>query len=126
VDQIDKQVERGKVVYDVDATVAVSPRVLDRGFDGEVLGTETSIKFGELPAPSKLRRRNTSAPPRALRRRVSSGRDSMSSKAQDGETVEVISTDGKLIRGEEIARSTGARFSSGRRAEEAAAVSSGD
>ena len=52
VDQIDKEVERGKVVYDVEATVGgkhVEYLIADA--DGEVLGTEVSIEYGALPEP---------------------------------------------------------------------------
>src|SRR2546421_5355975 len=52
VDKIDKEVERGKVVYDVEATVGgkhVEYLIADS--NGEVLGTETSIDFNELPPP---------------------------------------------------------------------------
>jgi len=52
VDQIDKEVERGKVVYDVEATVGgkhVEYLIADA--DGEVLGTEVSIPYGEVPEP---------------------------------------------------------------------------
>ena len=51
VDQIDREFERGKVVYDVEATVAgkhVEYLVADS--DGEVLGTEVTIDYNELPA----------------------------------------------------------------------------
>ena len=52
VDQIDKKVERGKVVYDVEATVGgkhVEDLIADA--DGEVLGTEASIPYSGLPEP---------------------------------------------------------------------------
>src|SRR5438034_1882433 len=52
VDQIDKEVERGKVVYDVEATVGgkhVEYLIADA--DGEVLGTEVSIEYSALPEP---------------------------------------------------------------------------
>jgi uncharacterized membrane protein YkoI len=52
VDQIDKEVERGKVVYDVEATVGgkhVEYLIADA--DGEVLGTEVSIAYNEVPEP---------------------------------------------------------------------------
>jgi len=51
VDQIDKEVERGKVVYDVEATVGgkhVEYLIADA--DGEVLGTEVSIPYSAAPA----------------------------------------------------------------------------
>jgi uncharacterized membrane protein YkoI len=52
VDKIDKEFERGKVVYDVEATVGgkhVEYLIADA--DGQVLGTEVSIAYGELPEP---------------------------------------------------------------------------
>ena len=52
VDQIDKEVERGKVVYDVEATVGgkhVEYLVADS--NGEILGTETEIPFNDAPTP---------------------------------------------------------------------------
>ena len=52
VDQIDKEVERGKVVYDVEATVnAKHVEFLIADADGAVLGTEDTIDFGQLPEP---------------------------------------------------------------------------
>jgi len=50
VDQIDKEFERGKLVYDVEATVGgkhVEYVIADT--DGAVLGTETSIEYSDLP-----------------------------------------------------------------------------
>lgn len=50
VHMIDKEVERRKVVYDVEATVGgkqVEYMIAD--VDGAVLGTETSIEYSELP-----------------------------------------------------------------------------
>jgi hypothetical protein len=52
IDKIDKERERGKVVYDVEATVGgkhAEFTIADK--DGEVLGTETQIEFNELPEP---------------------------------------------------------------------------
>ncbi|HTL58596.1 MAG TPA: PepSY domain-containing protein [Candidatus Limnocylindrales bacterium] len=52
VDRIDREVERGKVVYDVEATVGgrhVEYLVADSS--GDVLGTENQIEFDQLPAP---------------------------------------------------------------------------
>jgi uncharacterized membrane protein YkoI len=55
VDQIDKEVERGKVVYDVEATVAGKHvEYLIADVDGAVLGTEVSIEYSELPEPVRL------------------------------------------------------------------------
>lgn len=52
VDQIDKEVERGKVVYDVEATVGGKHlEFLIADSDGTVLGTETPIEFSDLPEP---------------------------------------------------------------------------
>jgi len=50
VDKIDREVERGKVVYDVEATVGGKHvEYLIGDSNGEVLGTETSIEFNQLP-----------------------------------------------------------------------------
>jgi len=52
VDKIDKEMEHGKLIYDVEATVNgkhVEYTIADS--DGEVVGTETSIDYSELPAP---------------------------------------------------------------------------
>ena len=50
VDQVDKEVERGKVVYDVEATVGGKHlEYLIADADGAVLGTEVSIPYGEAP-----------------------------------------------------------------------------
>jgi uncharacterized membrane protein YkoI len=52
VDQIDKEIERGEVVYDVEATVrGQHVEYLIADSNGEVLGTETPIDFGALPEP---------------------------------------------------------------------------
>ena len=52
VDQITKEVERGKTVYDVEATVGGKHlEFLIADADGAVLGTEVPIEFSELPAP---------------------------------------------------------------------------
>ena len=52
VDKIDKEVERGRVVYDVEATVGGKHvEYLIGDSDGAVLGTETSIEFDQLPEP---------------------------------------------------------------------------
>jgi uncharacterized membrane protein YkoI len=52
VDQIDKEVEGGKVVYDVEATVnAKHVEFLIADADGAVLSTENLIDFGQLPEP---------------------------------------------------------------------------
>jgi len=52
VDRIDREVEHGKLVYDVEATVAgkhVEYLVADA--NGEVLGTEKEVPFDQLPEP---------------------------------------------------------------------------
>jgi len=50
VDQITKEVEKGKLVYDVEATVSGKHvEFLIADVDGAVLGTETPIEFNELP-----------------------------------------------------------------------------
>jgi uncharacterized membrane protein YkoI len=52
VDQINKEVERGKVVYDVEATVGGKHlEFLIADADGAVLGTEVPIEYSELPEP---------------------------------------------------------------------------
>ena len=52
IDQIDKEVEKGKVVYDVEATVGGKHvEFLIADADGAVLGTETEIEFNQLPEP---------------------------------------------------------------------------
>ena len=52
VDQITKEVEKGKTVYDVEATVGGKHlEFLIADADGAVLGTEVPIAFSELPAP---------------------------------------------------------------------------
>ena len=52
VEQITKEVERGKVVYDLEATIAGKhEEFLIADADGAVLGTETSIEFNQLPEP---------------------------------------------------------------------------
>ena len=50
--QIDRERERGKVVYDVEATVGGKHvEFLIADADGAVLGTENEIEFRELPEP---------------------------------------------------------------------------
>lgn len=52
IESIVKEIEKGKVVYDVEATVGgkhVEFAIADA--DGSVLGTETQIEFAELPSP---------------------------------------------------------------------------
>jgi uncharacterized membrane protein YkoI len=55
VDQIDKEIERGKVVYDVEATLrGEHVEFLIADSNGEVLGTETPIDFAALPDPVRV------------------------------------------------------------------------
>ncbi len=50
VDQIDREVERGKAVYDVEATMGGKHvEFLIGDADGAVLGTEVPIDYSELP-----------------------------------------------------------------------------
>ncbi len=50
VDRIDKEFERGKTVYDVEATVGGKHvEFLIADVDGAVLGTEVPIEFSKLP-----------------------------------------------------------------------------
>jgi len=50
VDKLTKEVERGKTVYDLEATVGGKHlEFLIADADGTVLGTEVPIEFGELP-----------------------------------------------------------------------------
>jgi hypothetical protein len=52
IERIDREVENGQVVYDVEATVGGKHREwLVADSNGAVLGTETEIAFGQLPAP---------------------------------------------------------------------------
>jgi uncharacterized membrane protein YkoI len=52
VDKISKEVERGKTVYDVEATVdGKHMEYLIAEKDGELLGTEVPIEFNQLPDP---------------------------------------------------------------------------
>ena len=52
VDKISKEVERGKTVYDVEATVeGKHMEYLIAEKDGELLGTEVPIEFRQLPDP---------------------------------------------------------------------------
>ncbi len=50
IEKIDKEVERGKLVYDVEATVGGKHvEFLIADADGAVLGTENSVEYSELP-----------------------------------------------------------------------------
>ena len=51
IEKIDKEIEKGKVIYDVEATVGGKHVEYSIGEDGSVLGTETSIEISELPPP---------------------------------------------------------------------------
>lgn len=51
IERIDKQVEGGRVVYDVEATIGGKHmEFLVADSDGAVLETETSVDFNQLPA----------------------------------------------------------------------------
>ena len=93
VDKIDKEVERGKVVYDVEATVGGKPAgFLIADFDGEVLGTETGIEFGQLPAPVQAAAEEYFGTSKGLtaEKGVEYGETSYEVQGpKDGETVEV-------------------------------------
>ena len=55
MDQITREKERGKVVYDVEATInGKHQEFLIADADGTVLGTETSIEFSQLPEPVRM------------------------------------------------------------------------
>ncbi len=52
VDKITREVERGKTVYDVEATVGGKHmEYLIDSADGKILGTEVPIEFSQLPEP---------------------------------------------------------------------------
>lgn len=52
VDKMTKEVERGKTVYDVEATIGGKHmEYLIADADGELLGTEVPIEFSQLPEP---------------------------------------------------------------------------
>ena len=52
VDKITREVERGKTVYDVEATVGGKHmEYLIADADGTLLGTEVPIEFDQLPEP---------------------------------------------------------------------------
>ncbi len=52
VDQITREKEKGKIVYDVEATVGGRHlEFLIADADGTVLGTEVPVEFSELPEP---------------------------------------------------------------------------
>jgi uncharacterized membrane protein YkoI len=52
VDKLTREVERGKTVYDVEATVGGKHvEFLIGAADGAVLGTEVPIEFAQLPEP---------------------------------------------------------------------------
>src|SRR5215467_2531189 len=52
VDKITREVERGKTVYDVEATVVGKHmEYLIADADGTLLGTEVPIEFDQLPEP---------------------------------------------------------------------------
>ena len=49
VEKIDRETEKGKEIYDVEATVNGKHMEYAIAADGSVVGTETGISFGELP-----------------------------------------------------------------------------
>lgn len=49
IEKIDKEMEKGKEIYDVEATVNGKHMEYAIATDGSVLGTETGINFSELP-----------------------------------------------------------------------------
>ncbi|HUK82577.1 MAG TPA: PepSY domain-containing protein [Verrucomicrobiae bacterium] len=49
IEKIDKEMEKGKTVYDVEATINGKHMEYTVGTDGALVGTETSINFSELP-----------------------------------------------------------------------------
>jgi hypothetical protein len=52
IERIDKEVEDGRVVYDVEATIGGKhTEFLVADSDGAVLETETSVDFNQLPVP---------------------------------------------------------------------------
>lgn len=52
IERIDKEVEDGRIVYDVEATIGGKhTEFLVADSDGSVLETETSVDFNQLPAP---------------------------------------------------------------------------
>jgi uncharacterized membrane protein YkoI len=54
IDKITREVERGKTVYDVEATVSGKHmEYLIDAADGKILGTEVPIEFSRLPVPVK-------------------------------------------------------------------------
>src|SRR5438874_10308592 len=55
IDKIDREVERGRVVYDAEATVdGKHVEYLIADSNGEVLGTENEIEFSQLPEPVRI------------------------------------------------------------------------
>jgi uncharacterized membrane protein YkoI len=49
IEKIDKEMEKGKTVYDVEATINGKHMEYTVGTDGALVGTETSIDSSELP-----------------------------------------------------------------------------
>src|SRR5262245_10975498 len=59
IEKITKEIERGKTVYDVEATVGGKHlEYLIADADGAVLGTEVPIPFEQLPAPVRVAAEN--------------------------------------------------------------------
>jgi len=49
IDKVDREIEKGRTVYDVEATVNGQHMEYTITTDGTVVGTETGIEFSELP-----------------------------------------------------------------------------
>jgi uncharacterized membrane protein YkoI len=49
IEKIDKEMENGRIVYDVEATVNGRHTEYTIATDGTVVGTETSVEYSELP-----------------------------------------------------------------------------
>jgi uncharacterized membrane protein YkoI len=49
IEKVDKEMEKGETVYDVEATINGKHMEYTVGTDGALVGTETSIDFSELP-----------------------------------------------------------------------------
>ena len=88
VDQSDKEIERGKVVYDVEATLrGEHVEFLIADSNGEVLGTETPIDFAALPDPVRAAAEKYFGGHAGLKamKAWSTARSTMKSKAQSME-----------------------------------------
>jgi len=58
IEKIDKEMEKGKEVYDVEATVNGNHMEYTITTDGVVAGTETGIKFSEMPEAVQMAAEN--------------------------------------------------------------------